>query len=231
MQSKFKRPRRGKRAAAARRSAKRSTALRLTRRVTSTPIINVQRTFWWENWVPTSVATSNFWRYYTFRLQDLPSYLDFAAPFDRFKINGIKVTFRPKYDNFAGNDTTDTTLPGVTNQAGTRLSIINDPVSNYSPSGVYGNGTYNQFLENGKVRIQNGNKDVNVYFKPMVNSETGGLSAGRRIRAPMLQCSQAAGLVHNGFHIFANDVNFTGVFGQSWDVYVTYYMTFTGLRP
>lgn len=86
-------------------------------------------------------------------------------------------------------------------------------------------------MENGKARVYNGNKDVSVYFKPMVNAETGGLSAGRRIRAPWLQCSQATGLVHNGFHVYASENNFTGVFGQSWDVFVTYYMQFSGLRP
>lgn len=231
MRSRFKKPRRGKRAATMRRTAKRASALRMTRRITSTPIISVQREFWYESWTLNNVAVNNYWRYYSFRLQDLPSYLDFAAPFDRFKINGIKVTFRPKYDNFAGNDTVDTTLPGVTNQGGARLSIINDPASNFAPAGVYGAGTYNIFLENGKARVANGNKDISVYFKPMVNAETGGLSAGRRIRAPMLQCSQAAGLVHNGFHVYASDTNFTGVFGQTFDVYVTYYMTFTGLRP
>lgn len=231
MQSKFKRQRRGSARAAARRTYKRYQKATVPRRLISTPKINVQRSYWYENWTPNTVATNNFWRYYSFRLQDLPSYLDFAAPFDRFRINAIKVTFRPRYDNFAGNDTVDTTLPGVTNQAGCKLTIINDPASNFAPAGVYGSGTYNIALENGKARVHNGNKDINVYFKPMVNSETGGLSAGRRIRAPMLQCSQAAGLVHNGFHVYANDVNFTGVFGQSFDVYVTYYMTFIGLRP
>jgi len=232
MRSKFKKQRRGAAAAAARRAYKRrATVARVPRRIISTPIINVQRQFHLENWTPSNVATINFWRYYTCSLASLPSYLDFAAPFDQFRINAVKFTFRPRYDSFAGNDTTDTTLPGVSNQSGGRLSVILDPMSNYTPSGVYGASNHNIFLENGKAKVYPGNRDVNVYYKPTVNQEVGGLSAGKRTRAPFLQCATATGLTHNGFHIYAHDVNFTGVFGQSWDVYVTYYMTFKGLRP
>lgn len=194
------------------------------------PYLQMSRTFWKETWTPSTVATSNFWKYYTFLMADLPSFSDMTNVFDRFKINGIKVTFRPRYDGFAGNDTVDTTLPGVTNQGMCRLHIINDPASNVTPSGVYTSANMNAFLENGSVRSYSGSRPISIYFKPTVNVTTGGVAAGRRVRAGWLQSTAGTSIEHNGFHVYAQDVNFTGVFNQAWDVFVTYYMAFKGLR-
>lgn len=191
---------------------------------------NIMRTFWKENWTLSTVSTAGFWRYYQFILSDLPSYQELTAVWDRFRINAIKVTFRPRFDNFSGNDTTDTTLPGVTNQAGNMMHVIVDPYSNTVPTGVYNSSNLNTFLEQGGVKTKSGNKPFSVYFKPTINRYVGTTAQASRIRAPYLQTSDSVNQTHNGFHIFAQDVNLTGVTGQSFDVFVTYYMSLSGVK-
>lgn len=188
-------------------------------------MVMVKRTFWFENWSPNTTNTNGFWRNYALGLSNLPSVNEFTAVFDQYKINAIKYTFRPRYDSFAGNDTTDTTLPGVTNQAGTHLHVIVDPHSTITPSGTYNSTNLNAFLENGSVRSYNGNRAVNVFVRPSVNLN----GVERRVRAPWIQSGQNA-IQHYGIHVFAQDINLTGVFGQSWDVFVTYYMQFRNLK-
>lgn len=199
---------------------------RIMRQVRDKSLVMVKRTFWYENWVPSTASTSGFWRNYALGLSNLPSVNEFTALFDQYRINSIKFTFRPRYDNFSGNDTTDTTLPNVTNQGQTHLHCIVDPESTVTPSGTYSSSNLNSFLENGSVRSYDGNRAVNVYIrKPMVNLN----GVERRVKAPWLQCGQNA-IQHYGIHVFAQDINLTGVFGQSWDVFVTYYMQFRGLK-
>lgn len=204
--------------------------LTVARPIRQTPQLSFTRTFWYQNWTPSTVATSNFYRQWSFQLAFMPQYTEFSNIFDQYRINAIKCVFRPRYDGFSGNDTTDTTLPGVTNQAGTKLHVIVDPKANITPVGAYNNGTLNTMLENGRVKTYSGNRDVTVFFKPMVNNNVGGLNAGRRIKAPWMQCATADAVDHYGFYIFAQDINFTGVFGQSWDMFITYYLQFKDLR-
>ena len=190
-------------------------------------VVSFNRTFYYENWTPSTATTAGFWKYYGFRLNQLPNYTEITALFDRYKINAIKVTFRPRFDNFAGNDTTDTTLPGVTAQGTTMMHIIADPDSIVTPSGTYTIGTLNSFLENGSVKTHDGTKPISVYFRPKVNRTVGAEDAGSRIRAPW---HTATNVSHFGFHAFMQDVNMTGTFNQSYDVFVTYYMMAAGLK-
>lgn len=192
-------------------------------------VCNIKRTFWLENWTLGTAATSNFWRYYAFQLSSLPSYTELTALWDRYRLNAIKVTFRPRFDGFGGENTTDTTLPGVTNQAGNYMHVINDPYSNVTPTGVYNSANLNSFLENGNVRSYRGLRPFSVYVKPAIDTYVGTSATAARRRAPFLQTTNF-NMVHNGFHIFAQDVNLTGVSGQSFDVFVTYYMTLKGLK-
>ena len=39
-----------------------------------------------------------------------------------------------------------------------------------------------------------------------------------------------AGVQHRGAHVFVQDVNFTGVFGQAWDVFCTMDVSFAGMK-
>lgn len=208
------------------------------RRVTSKrsrsimPKLTVKKTFYLENWQPNTTTVNGFWRYYTFTLSQLPDLASYVAMFDTARINAIKVEFHPRFDNFAGNDTTDVAAPGITNQAGTRMSIVVDPKSSLVPTGTYTSANYNGFLEQGRVRTKQGNRPFSVYFKPNVNYNLGAIVGQSRKRAPALQIADANSqtVSHTGFHIFAWDQSFNGSFGNSYDLLVTYYMTFRGMR-
>lgn len=194
--------------------------------------LNVKRTFWVENWTPNTTTTNGFWRYYQTSIGVMPSIAEFTAMFDQYRINAVKITFRPRFDNFGGNDTTDTTLPGVTNQAGCMMHVCKDPYSVVGPTGTYTSANLNAFFEQGNVRTYTGNRAFSVYYKPTINKTVdgaGGSNNVERARAPYINSNNIQ-VVHNGFHVFAQDVNLTGTFGQSFDVYITYYMTWKNLR-
>lgn len=204
---------------------KRMTITRAPRRSEG---LTLQRTFNHSFWQPSAVSTSDFWKHYAFRYQDLPSYAEFAALFDQVRITRIKVVFRPRFESFDGANTTDVVAPLVTNQAGCNLHIINDPYSTTSPSGTYTRTNLNTFLENGKVRSYNGNKAVTVSYKPTTYITLDGSATGKLVTAPWQQIS--ANPQYYGFFAFAQDFNMNGSFGQSWDVFVTFTMNFKGVK-
>lgn len=196
-------------------------------------MLKMQRTMWLQNWAPNTVGTSGFWRYYSVRLDDMTNVSELTNLFDTYRLAAYKITFRPRYDNFSGNDTTDTVLPGVINQSGTMLHIVKDPWSTVTPTGTYSSANLNTFLEQGnKVKTYSGNKPVSVYIRgPTINNVVEGPFNVQRIRSPWLNTNGGGtAIYHNGFHVFAQDVNLTGVFGQSWDVFVTYYLMVKNLK-
>lgn len=191
----------------------------------------VKKRFWLENWQPSTAAVNGYWRYYAFSINQLPDFAGFNAMFDTFRINAIKVEFHPRFTEFAGNDTVDTVLPGVTNQSGTRVSLLVDTKSSLIPVGAYLSNTYNDFLQQGPPRTYTGTRPFSVYFKPQV-SETAGINVGGALRrkAPWMQLDIGQSVAHAGFHAFAWDPNFSGTFGNSFDILVTYYVQFRGMR-
>lgn len=193
-------------------------------------ICNMKRTFYMQNWNPNTASVDGYWRYFTFRLSDLPNYTELLSLWDQFKISAIKVTFRPRYDNFGGNDTVDTTLPGVTAQGLTMAHVINDNGSQLVPSGAYNTSTLNSFLEQGSVRSYQGTKPFSVYFKPTVYTTISASATSRLIKAPYVMTQDGWNTAHRGFHMFLQDVNLTGTFNQSFDMFVTYYLRLKGLR-
>jgi len=191
--------------------------------------VNFSRTTCIGFWQPSTTTTADFWKYYTISASDMTSFPEVTAMFDQFKINSYTFTFRPRFDNFAGNDTTDTTLPGVTNLGQTHLHIVNDPTSTVVPSGTYTRGVFNIFMEQGTVRSYNGNRTVSVTVKPYIQNTI--TSGSQWIKAPWLQTNASGSVVpHYGFHVFATTTNFTPDFGQSWDVFVKINMSARGLR-
>lgn len=197
-------------------------AKRRTMRRAASKVLTFKRKTWAGNWQPSTVGTSDFWKYYSFSLNAMSGYAEITNLFDEYKINALKVEFHPRFDSFAGNDTVDTTLPGVTNQAGSKLHIHVDPSSTLTPSGTYTSTTLNTLLENGDLKTYSGNRKVTVYYKPKVYNTISGLAANM-VRSPWIRTDQVA-LPHYGFHAFAQDNNFTGTFGQSWDIFVTYFI-------
>ena len=199
-------------------------------RYSAVNVVRAKRTFFLENWTPSTGVTSGFWRYYTPSLSQLPSAAEFQALFDMYKISAIKLVLRPRYDNFDGSNTTDTTLPGVTNQGGTNVHVLIDPDSTtVVPTGTYTSTNLNTFLENGSVRSYTGNRPITIYWKPKVGDA---MALGEsRVRPKWMGTSATPStLIHHGVHIFLQDTNLTGTFNQSFDVFVTYYMMFKSLK-
>lgn len=218
---------RGGRSTAAQGKKKRSRKAMVPRGVRNLPTIAFKRTWYYGVFQPTTATTAGFWQYFTIQFSNMPNATEYTNLFDQYRINGIKWTFRPRFDSFAGNDTTDTTLPGVTNQQGVNLHIIKDPMSTVTPTGTYSAGTLNNYLENGTVRSYTGTKPVTVYWKPMIDDQ---LSTGtRRVKAPFISSSNST-VSHAGFHAFFQDFNFSGSFGQNWDMFVTLYFQCRGQR-
>lgn len=184
--------------------------------------INYKRTFWLENWTLSTASTNGFWRYYNFTAASIPNFTEISTLFDRYKVNALKYTFRPRYDGFDGANSTDVTPPGITNQQGNMVHIVKDPFSNTTPAGTYTSSTLNTFMEQGNVKTYMGNRPFSVYFKPTITQTIGG-SAIERCRAKWL-LTQSSTVNHYGFHAFQQDVNLTGTSGQSYDVFVTVYM-------
>lgn len=193
-------------------------------------MVTTQRTYWHFNWTPNTTTTDGFARRLTYTLSGLPSVGEFTGVFDMYKINAIKVVLRPRYDGFAGNDTTDTVLPGVTNQGRTMVHVLRDMYGQYVPSGSYSTNTLNSFFEQGtKVKTYPGNRDVVIYYRPTVDVYNNVNSADKRSKS-MWYSTTSTGVVHYGPCVFLQDVNLTGTFNQSFDVYVTMYMSFKGIK-
>lgn len=192
--------------------------------------MSVKRTFLYDTWVPSTASTSGFWKYYSSTLGDIPSISDYVNLFDLYRIKAVKFTFVPKYDNFAGNDTTDTTAPGITNCWGVQPHVILDPHSTVTPTGTYTLATYADFSANGAVRQHVGNKTFSVYYRPKVLDTMAGLSAMPK-SSPWIFTSQS-GVAHRGFHVFMTDYGFSGTgFGnQGYNVFVTLYLQFKNAK-
>lgn len=203
--------------------------MRIPRRIggSGTNILKVCRTTYLQNWSPSSVNVNGFWRYYQFTPNLIGNWQDYFNMFDQYKICALKYTFRPRYDNFAGNDTTDTTIPGITSNGTTMVHVVNDPYSTVIPAGSYDFLTLNAFLEQGKVKSYQGNQPITVYFKPTINIAT---EAGNNMRRRAGWLNVNLNNSHSGFHIFLQDVNFTAVFNQSYDVFVTSYVMLRNAR-
>lgn len=206
--------------------ARRKYAAKVPRMLRSQSM-TVARKFWSAYWIPSTVSTSDFWKYYQFQPNQIPNWSDFFNLFDQYKVNALKFSFVPRSDGFDGANTTDNTLPGVTNASGTRLHVVNDPYSTVVPTGTYTAATLNSVMEQGTVRTYIGTKTVDVYFKPTINVTTEA-GSNYRVKAPWLNVNVQN--VHNGFHIMAQDANFTGFFNQAYDVFITAYMSFRNLR-
>lgn len=200
------------------------------RKVVRGQFMQIKRTIYQGNWAPNTTTTAGFWRVFAPTLSDMgASANDFAALFDCYRIKALKVTLRPRFDNFAGNDTTDTTLPGVTNQSGTRVAIIVDPSTSTAPTGSYSIANFNTFVENGNVRFYEGLRPINIYFRPKVEQTIGGLSGARRVGSPWLQIG-STNILHWGFHCFMHDNAFSGTFGNSFDIFYTYYLQLKNVK-
>lgn len=192
-------------------------------------LLSYRRKFWLESWSPTSVNVSGFWRRYNQSFTNLPNFAELSALFEHYRINKIKLTFMPAYDSFAGNDNSDTGLPGITFNTGTYVHILNDPQSTQDPLGVYGSTTLNRFMELGKVKTIVGIRPFSIYYTPAI---VVGSIASQFVSPRWLPMS-ANNQTHFGPQVYMQLPNFSGAAGstwmQTWDVYVTMYLQVKGM--
>lgn len=199
-------------------------------RMARTNVLNLTRTFWTGAWTPGTATTNNFWQYLQVSLNQIPSIAEYVAVFDSYRINSFTVTFRPRYDGFAGNDTMDVTLPNITAQGSTTLHAIIDPRSSIIPTGTYSASNLNVFLENGRVKSYTGTKPIKLTVKyPCVAEDTNGNTNAKYVRGSYYSTNQT-GVVHRGIHVFLQDINLTGTFNQAFDTFYTLNVTFKGAR-
>lgn len=189
--------------------------------------VTVVRTSYAGSWTPATTTTSDFWKYLSFDIGLFPDIANYRAIFDQVRVNWIKLVMRPRYTNFSGNNTTDTTLPGVTNQGGNEVHVVIDPKSLVTPSGTYTSATLNNFLAQGNVKSYRGTRNIPIMIKyPCISDDINATTNVKRIRAPWHDISRT--LSHFGAHVYVTDVNLTGNFGQAYDWFVTMSLSFKG---
>jgi len=203
-----------------RRYAKRSMRPARSLRAAS-PSLTVTKTCWRANWLPSTVATANFWQYYSARIGHLSGIAEYAALFDTYRINWYKITFRPRFTDVDQANTT---------KSETQVHVIVDPRTTTVPTGTYTSTNLNSFLENGRVKTYSGTKPFSFLVKyPCIVNDINTTAGARFERSPYISTTQT-NIDHQGAHIFMADGNLSGVFGQQFDVYFTINATFKGMK-
>lgn len=191
-------------------------------------VLRLKRTCYVFTWTPSTTTTNDFWRYLGTNLSSMTNSSDITNLFDQYRITGLKYTFRPRSNSFDGANNTDTTLPGITNNPIVNVHVVNDPYSTVTSSGTYTSTNLNTFLEQGNVKSYTGLQPFSIFFRPTVFDQIDGATAQKK-RAPWLLTSQPA-VNHYGIHVFMQDPNLSGIFAQSFDVFLTYYVQAKGFK-
>lgn len=186
-----------------------------------------------------TTATTNFWKYNTVSLDsgflnyssgtalvNLTNLAEYQALFDQYKLNGYKLTFRPKFFNYNYNQINPTTGTTTTNIP--YFCIVKDPMSTITPVGGWSQSTLNTLLEQGG-KIIRADRTVSIYIKPKIVEQYGG-GANRYISPRFTDLTTVAGVAtqHRGFHLFYFNGTWdtASVASNAWDVYITYYLSF-----
>lgn len=189
-------------------------------------VLNFKRTWYAGAWTFGTGTTDGFWRYAMYSFSQLPNYAEYQSLFDEYKINAIKVTFRPRYDNVASDS-----AAGGTPQAYAHYFV--DPGSTLVPSGSYNAANLNVFLENSGVRTATLNAPFSIYFKPKIQT-----LAAASVTTPAAQVQKGTwmktsevGIQYRGFHLFIQQNAMGNTNGNiSLDMFVTYYASCKNLK-
>lgn len=191
-------------------------------------MLTLKRTFYNGTWEFNSTVLTGYWRYHTYTTAQINNFAELANVFDMYKINGIRETWRPRYDSVENVNGTAITAPQA------YAHVVVDPDSGVTPSGAFGVPTLNAFMEQGdRVKSHTLNKPFSVYFKPKIASDIGGDAFTTR-SATFLRTSNTTAL-HRGYHMFlqpnAMTVANTPLNANIYlDSYVTVYFTVKGLK-
>lgn len=195
------------------------------------PVAWFRRYFWKEVWAWSTASTPGFFRYYSPIFNDIPNVAEYAALYDMYKVCGIKLTLRPKY-----NDTSSVVPVPAGGIQVPYVSYYVDGNTNYNPSGLYGSANYNTFTENcnGRVKTRQFVKPINIYFRPRLSQREvdGGSGNTNAMTGPLwLNTQNAPAITQRGVYIFIHDVNFSGLSANwSFDVFYTFYFKCKGPR-
>jgi len=190
--------------------------------------IMVRRTTYGGAWQFGTAATSGFWQYLAPNMTAFNNFNEFAAVFDEYRVNAIKITFRPRYDNVA----LDNSFNAAMNQSQAYAHYCVDPASTVVPSGTYTQANLNTFLEGSGIRTKTLNRPFSIYFRPKVLEQvSGGGTAGVvRDRRPWVRTTET-GQIYRGVHMFLQQNNMaTGNVNITLDTYYTFYVTFRNLK-
>lgn len=189
-------------------------------------VVNVKRTLYAGTWTWGTATVNDFWRYVTFDMGSFNNFPDFSAVFDEYKVNAIKVTYRPQYDSIQ-----NITAAGTLTQPQAYAHYIIDPASTLNPAGTYVAATLNGFLENQGVRTRTLNKPFSIYFKPKVVDQVLGTgTAGVMRSSPWVRTSDA-GTAYRGYHMFIQQNGFSsGNSNIKLDTFITFYCQFRNLK-
>lgn len=185
------------------------------------PRFQMTRTGYAGTWSWATTTTNDFWRYMTFSAANIQNFTDMSNLFDEYRINAIKVTFRPRYDSIIGG-----TTPATTAIAQAYAHVLVDPASTLLPTGVYNASGMNTLLENQGVKTYTLNKPFSVYFKPKVQDSLQGGGTATRVINPGFIKTNETGVDHRGFHMYIQQNAFATDNTQiKLDMYYTFYLT------
>lgn len=192
------------------------------------PTLFVKRTFWYEYFSFSTASTNGYWRYYQPSLSVLPNLAEYQALFDQYKINRVKITLRPRWDNFDG---ANLTTAGTSNAPLQTVHYYVDPQTTTAPSGIYNSATLNSFLENGdRVRTVPGTRPINIYYKPMMYEDANNVTFAKLTGPKWLDLQNATTVTQRGVHVFLQNTNFGSTSGYAYDVFFTFYLAFKGSK-
>lgn len=188
--------------------------------------VNVKRITYGGTWTFATTTTNDFWRYQVFDMSNFNNFSEFASVFDEYKVNRIKVTYRPAYDSVVNIGPAGTLI-----QSQAYAHYVVDPGSTLIPTGVYGTGSLQSLLENGDVKTRTLNRPFSIYYKPKVTDSvfnTGTASAMRT--SPWVRTSDTA-TVYRGYHMYIqqNGISNTNT-NIRLDFYITMYVSFRNIK-
>lgn len=191
------------------------------------PQTTIVRTLYQGNWTFGTASTNDFWRYPVWNVTaHYNNFAELANVFDQYKVNWIKVTYRPKYDNVTPADITSAAVPS---QSLPYAVVVKDPTSRLAPAGVYSSGTMNVLMEEGGF-VSTLTKPLSIKYTPMIELPTNQGGGIQYVKAPWLSTGSAA-VQHRGYHMFLVNNNFsTTAPSLQLDTYITMSISFKGLR-
>lgn len=197
--------------------------MKIPRGVVNSNLTSLKRRYYVGQWLPT-VSTGWNSTNYSFRLNNIPSYTEFTALFEQYRINAVKLTFIPEW--IGGLDQNNAYMA-----SGGSTPYISSPriYTVIDKDGDPQISTENLMLENSGARlIQAPHRPFSVYVrKPCAQFEVGtslGFSGAAPKPSPWLDCDNY-GVNHFGIGIGAQ-VNGSATASMPYRVVATYYLQF-----